>query len=114
MSFELEPKKKSDVQFNGETFNLKWSIPYASAVNNEFQERYNHLIKLYQELVEEIYWNELIYNLDMKFKPVVGQHYYLYKNYDDKYFLSIIAPTEWKMNFIAQFKFEHTGKWLKI
>lgn len=108
----LVPKQKSEVQFNGEKTNLSWNIPYAENVNKEFQERYEKIVKLYKELSDEVYWNELIYNMDIKFKPVIGHEYYLYLD-NDKYILSLIAPHEWKMNFIGAFKFEHTGKWNK-
>lgn len=110
---ELIPKQKSDVQFNGEKLNLNWIEPYAKDVSNEFQERYEKIIKLYEELSEEVYWNNLIYSLDIKFKPVIGNIYYLYKE-NEKYFLSIITPWEWKREFIGEFKFEYSGKWIKI
>jgi hypothetical protein len=52
---ELTPKQKSEVQFNGEKFDLKkWSIPYTSNVH------------------------------------------------------------EWKKEFVAKFKFDYNGKWIKI
>lgn len=111
---KLTSKQKSEVQFNGsEKFNLEWSIPYATSVSKEFQERYDNIIKLYEELNEEIYWNNIIYNISIRFKPVIGKIYYLYKE-NENYSLSLIAPWEWtKENFIAEFKFDHNGKWNK-
>jgi len=110
---ELTPKQKSDVQFDRyEKLNLSWSIPYATSVSKEFQERYDKIVKLYEELSEEVYWNNLIYNIEIRFKPVIGNIYYLYN--EDKYFLSLIAPWEWKKECLGKFKFDHNGKWNRI
>jgi hypothetical protein len=111
---QLEPKKKSDVQFNGEKFDISsWSIPYTSTVNKEFQDRYDNIIKQYEELSEEIYWNNIIYALEIRYQPVIGNIYYLYKE-NEKYVLSMITPWEWKKEFIGKFKFDYNGKWNKI
>lgn len=111
---KIIPKQKSDVQFNGyEKFELSWSIPHATSVNKEFNERYNKLIKDYEELASEVYWNTLIYNIEIKFKPVIGKSYYLYVS-EGEYFLSLISPNEWKRYFVGEFKFNHNGKWEKI
>ena len=39
--------------------------------------------------------------------------YFLYKD-EEKYYLSMIAPWEWKKECIGEFKFDHNGKWNKI
>ena len=57
--------------------------------------------------------NKLIYDLDIRFKPVVGNIYYLYIE-NDKYFLSIISPSEWNKEFVSKFRFDYNGKWNKI
>jgi hypothetical protein len=110
---KLIPKTKSDVQFNGEKLDLEWLKPYTTQVGNEFTERYEKIKKLYDDLMNEVYWNKLLYSLDIKFKPVIGHSYYLYKN-DERFFLSLIAPHEWNMKYVASFIFEHNGKWVKI
>jgi len=110
------PKKKSDVQLTGiDHFDMeKWAVPYESKVTTEFKQRYGHLVKLYEELMEEINWNNIIYGIDIRYEPVVGKSYYLY-NEKDEYFLSMIAPWEWnkKDSFLGEFKLDHTGKWIK-
>ena len=73
----------------------------------------DEIVKKYEELADEMHWNSIIYNLDIKFKPVVGNIYYLY-NENEKYTLSMIAPWEWKKEFVAKFKFDYNGKWNKI
>lgn len=111
---KLTIKKKTEIQFNGEILNNNWYIPYESIVNKEFIERYENIKKMYEELKNEINWNNIIYSIKLKFKPVIGKSYYLYIDEDDKYFLSLISPKEWKRNFVGEFKFDHNGKWINI
>jgi len=113
--YELIPKKKSEVQFNGEKkFSTAWTKPYLLVVEKEFDERFDELKKKYDGLIDEIQLNNLIYNSEIKFEPVIGNIYYLYKRDDDSFFLSIIAPWEWRMSFVVAVKFNHNGKWEKI
>jgi hypothetical protein len=92
---------------------MNWTSIFTKNLNVEFNDRYNEIIKQYEELTDEIYWNNIIYNLDIKFKPVIGNTYYLY-NDDQNYFLSMISPSEWKKDFVAEFQFNYNGKWVKI
>jgi hypothetical protein len=114
IKMKLTIKKKTEIQFNGEILNNNWYIPYESIVNKEFIERYENIKKMYEELKNEINWNNIIYSIKLKFKPVIGKSYYLYIDEDDKYFLSLISPKEWKRNFVGEFKFDHNGKWINI
>jgi hypothetical protein len=110
----LTPKYKSDVQLNGyKKPNMDWVNLFTSNLNYEFKDRYDDIIKKYEELKDEIYWNTIIYNLDIRFKPVIGNIYYLYID-NEKYFLSIISPSEWSKEFISEFRFDYNGKWNKI
>lgn len=115
IKMEYSLKHKTEVQFNGDiAINSNWVVPYISNVRNEFDQRYNDIKKQYDKLADEIFWNNIIYNIKIKFQPVIGNNYYLYKE-EDEYFMSIISPLEWsKDGFIATFKFEYTGKWIKI
>lgn len=115
MDYSLKPKGKSDVQFNGyEKLNQNWATPYVSNIKNEFDERYLKIKTLYEDLLDEVYWNNLIYSIKINYKPVIGNIYHLYKDNENEYILSIIAPNEWRKEHVASFKFEYTGKWIKI
>jgi predicted transcriptional regulator len=39
--------------------------------------------------------SEQIYSASMRFEPIVGHYYHLYKNKDGSVSLSLIGPTEW-------------------
>jgi hypothetical protein len=111
--YSLIPKHKSDVQFNGDIiYNKSWIVPYIINVRNEFDQRYDEIKKQYDKLIDEVYWNNIIYNIELRFQPVIGNSYYLYKD-DEKYIISIIGPDEWKKEFVGTFQFEYTGKWIK-
>ena len=114
MEYSLTPKHKSDVQFNGDiSHNKNWIVPYIRNIKNEFDQRYDEIKRNYDKLIDEVYWNNIIYNIELRFQPVIGNSYYLY-NDNEIYTLSMIGPTEWKKEgFIGTFQFEYTGKWIK-
>jgi len=116
MEFKLEPKRKSEVQFNGHVENDKnWAVPFVNEVQREFEERFDVIRMSYDQLMDEVYWNNMVYSAKINFKPVIGKTYHLYKNYEDKIYLSLISPNEWKiMDHLGSFRFEHTGKWIKV
>jgi hypothetical protein len=44
----------------------------------------------------------------------VGDTYFLYKREENKYFLSMIAPTEWKMDYICTIQLNTDGQWVLL
>ena len=114
---DLVPKIKSETQLTGtDQFDIeKWSMPYASKVKTEFIERYEKLKNEYENLTEEIFWNNIIYEINLSYEPTLGNEHYLYfKN--NEYLLSIIGPHEGfnEEYYIGTFKMDHTGKWNKL
>jgi hypothetical protein len=54
------------------------------------------IMKQVQEIEDRLKISELIYQADMRFKPVMGQIYHLYeKEEKGKFLVSMIAPQEW-------------------
>lgn len=114
MEYTLQPKHKSEVQFNGAVESeSSWAVPYTKTIKNEFEQRFEKIKDEYDKLMDEVYWNNVVYGVDMKFKPVIGHTYHLYKD-GDKLSLSMISPWEWKREHVASFRFDFTGKWVKI
>jgi len=114
MEYKLEPKRKSEVQFNGRVeSDANWAVPFVSNVKQEFDQRFNELKEQYEQLMDEVHWNNIVYGVNIKFKPVIGKTYYLYKN-DNDFTLSMIAPWEWSKEHLGTFRFDHTGKWVKL
>jgi len=48
-----------------------------------------------KEIEERLRISELVYQADMRFKPVLGQTYHLYQKDTGGYLISIIGPDEW-------------------
>ena len=84
-----------------------------SKVNHEFKDRFEKLKREWDNLIEEFEWNKIIYESDLRFEPVVGEIYHLYLN-DCKKFISLIGPSEWKMEYLGTFKLNSDLKWEKI
>ena len=82
-------------------------------VNKEFKDRFERLKTEYESLLEELEWNKIIYESELRFEPVVGEIYHLYQK-DGKNFISLIGPDEWKHKYLGSFKFSHDLKWIKI
>jgi hypothetical protein len=68
-----------------------------------------------KEIEERLKVSELIYQAEMRFKPVLGQTYHLYENETGVFSISIIGPEEWgksntKKRFVSTVKLlgDHT------
>lgn len=93
-----------------------WKIGAIHSANKHYDERFNKLKKEFQELHDEFKWNEIIFNAEMKMKPVIGQTYHLYKKDNQKNFMSLFAPNEcsWGETHIGSFKLNYDNRWEKI
>lgn len=109
------PKKKSDIQLNGVLeFDVSWKKSGNIEVQKEFDERFDEIKKKFEELQEEYYWNNLVYESEIKFNPVVGKVYHLYDKGNGHRFLSLIAPNEWDIPYIGSFNLKYNRKWEKV
>lgn len=91
-----------------------WKSTNVHKVNKIYQDKFKELQDEYNEMMEEFFWNDLIYSSEFNFEPVVGETYHLYKKNDGKFFLSLIEPSQWKLKFVGSFKFNNENKWIKI
>ncbi len=119
MNENIIPKPKTNVEVTKSE--QDWLGTLASNASKEFLQRFEKIKHDYEELLEEISFNDIIYNSDIKFEPSINQIYYLYKNIDnDKTFLSLLSPNDWRrldimgFEFLGEFKLMYNGKWIKI
>jgi len=91
-----------------------WKQRGANKVNHQLKTKYEELKAEYQNLVEELRWNDLIYNARFGYEPVMGETYHLYYDKVGEVFLSLIGPTEWNKPFIGSFKLDSSNKWIKV
>ena len=80
-----------------------------------FEEKYNHLVRQYEELVDEYNINKLVYESDINFKPLIGNVYYLYEKEDGRRFISILSfnETRWA-GYLGAFRLKTQYTWEKI
>jgi len=90
-----------------------WKTSAVHRANQHYDERFNKLKKDLENLYNEFRWNEILYNAEMKFKPVVGKEYYLYEKDDKKFFLSLFAPNEcsWGEKYKGTFRLNYDNRW---
>ncbi len=91
-----------------------WKRDGVKQVNDKLHTQLEELKSQYEALMQQAYWNELVYNSKFNFEPVVGHIYHLYKAEEGE-LLSIISPEEWgtnkKLQWIASFKLGSSKSW---
>jgi hypothetical protein len=90
-----------------------WKQKNVQKVNAHLQTRLEELKEQYRTLVEEYDLNQLVYSANYNFEPITGETYYLYQNAKGL-FLSIITPTEWRMQCLGAFQLDSNNLWKKI
>lgn len=91
-----------------------WKTNGIHRVNKELSSKFNDLKVEYNKLLDEFRWNELVYSAKFSFEPVVGEIYHLYKDKNGEEFLSLIAPSEWKQEYIGTTLLNSDRKWVLI
>jgi hypothetical protein len=116
---EIIPKPKTNVEVAKSE--RDWLGLLATNASKEFLQRFEKIKQEYDELLNEISFNDIIYKSEIKFEPVINQVYYLYNNMDTKTsLLSMLSPTDWRRldiiryEFLGEFKLMYNGKWIKI
>jgi hypothetical protein len=91
-----------------------WKNEKIFKTNKYFNKKYEEIKEQYQKLVEEFEWNDLVYNSNYNFQPIIGEKYHLYRRNNGEYFLSLIEPNSWKQEYVGTFEMDSDNKWKKI
>ena len=91
-----------------------WKQRGVNRVNHQLKAKFEELRAEYQQMIEELQWNELVYSSKFSFEPVIGEEYHLYIGDDGNVFLSLIEPNQWKRECIGSFRLNSEQKWMKI
>lgn len=93
----------------------KWKGKVSPTFRSYFQERYDDLVRQFQELAEEFNNNRLVYESSISFEPVIGQTYYLYQKLDGTRFLSLVGPNEafWS-GYLGEYRMTAQYTWEKV
>ncbi len=93
---------------------VSWKSRGISNVNKQFENKFNELKVQYENLMKEFENNELVYNANFSFEPVIGETYHLYRGDDGFNFLSLISPAEWNKEHLGAFQLNSDKKWIVI
>ena len=93
---------------------VSWKSRGISNVNKQFENKFNELKVQYENLMKEFENNELVYNANFSFEPVIGETYHLYRGDDGFNFLSLISPAEWTKEHLGTFQLNSDKKWIVI
>ena len=93
-----------------------WKLGAVHSANKHYEERFNKLKKDFEQLSEDVKWNEIIFNAEMRMKPVIGNIYHLYQKNNGNYFMSLFAPNEctWGNQHKGSFRLNYDNKWEHI
>ena len=91
-----------------------WKVGAVHSANQHYEERFEELRHNFEALVDEVKWNEIIFNSEFRFKPVIGKEYYLYQKENKTFVLTLFAPYE-KVGgyegYKGTFKLNYDNRW---
>ncbi len=93
---------------------VAWKKRGIHHVNKTFESQFKEIKAAYEKLMEDYHWNDLVYNARFSFEPVMGEIYHMYVDDFGSHFLSLIAPHEWKKEYVASFQLNSEKKWIVI
>jgi len=94
-----------------------WKNGAVHSTNKYFKEKFDELKKQAEELSEEFKWNEIIFNAQMKFKPVIGKEYFLYQKQNGTFYLTLFAPherIEGYEGYQGKFRLNYDSRWEQV
>ena len=95
-----------------------WKDQKHNSSNKYFDTKLQELQEEYGKLAEEYKLNEMVYNAQCRFGPVIGEVYHLYQREDESTFLSMIGPNDWLSikpdKFIGSFRLTSNDKWERV
>ena len=83
-------------------------------VQTKFNKKYQELVDEYNNLVDEVKLNQIVYSSDFSFEPVIGHTYHLYYRDNGKYFLYLIEPEMWNQEYVLSVELNSENKWVLI
>jgi len=93
----------------------EWKATVEPTFKHYFTEKYDTLVREYEQLLREYQINKLVYESSIGFKPIIGVTYYLYIKKNNTSFLSIVSPSEafWE-GYVGTFKLNPQCAWEEI
>ena len=96
------------------TNNSAWKNRNVHKANKKIQAKYLELKAEYDKMMKELEYNNLVYSARFSFEPIVGETYHLYRDKNQKPFLSIITPSSCNFHFLGSFLLDSEQIWKKV
>ena len=96
------------------TDNSSWKTRNIHKANKQIKAKYLELKAAYDKMMEELEYNNLVYNARYAFEPIIGETYHLYRDKKEEPFLSIIAPSDCNFDYIGSFLLNSELIWRKV
>jgi len=80
-------------------------------------QRYDEIKRQYEELLDLAEINELVYNSEYRFVPIIGQVYYVWEREDNTTWLSMTGPKDkplWNGECLGAFKLNSYSVWIRV
>ena len=95
-----------------------WKQSAIHNTNKYYDDKFNEIKKQFEELADSFKWNEIIFNAEFRFKPVIGKSYYLYKKSNNTYYLTLFAPGERVAGrdegYQGEFRLNYDNRWEQV
>ena len=91
-----------------------WKVGAVHRANKHYDERFNKIKNELQKLYSEFEWNEIIFNAEVRFKPVIGKEYHLYQKENGSFYLTLFAPYEkigGDVGYQGKFRLNYDNRW---
>lgn len=88
-----------------------WKNDGIQRVNKKLASEFEEIKAQYNALIQKFKNNDLLYHAKYNFEPILGEIYHLYKDQNDGYFLSIIAPQQCNFDFVGSFRLNSDKMW---
>lgn len=94
--------------------NISWKSRNINKANKQLEAKYLELKAEYDKMIEELEYNNLVYNARFNFEPITGEIYHLYRDRREALFLSIISPDECNFDYVGSFYLNSEQLWKKV
>lgn len=95
-----------------------WKLAAVHNTNKYYDDKFNDIKKQLESLAESYKWNEIIFNAQFRFKPVIGKSYYLYKKPNESFYLTLFAPGERAGSrdegYQGEFRLNYDNRWEQV
>jgi hypothetical protein len=92
-----------------------WKHAAVHAANKHYKDRYNELMEQLKALGDEFKCNDMMYNAEMRIKPVIGKVYHLYQREDGSRYVSLFSPEERiidREGWLGSFRLNYDNRWI--